>query len=94
MLNSVIASSCLAVSLSLMCAEAAAFDPYASKPISQQSDFDRAMKNAASEARKDPVYTPPNPHEGRLQIPGKDYSVGGTVSPPSVNVRTTTSVGE
>ncbi len=42
-----------------------------------KSDFDRAIEQLPQEARKHPEYTPPNPHEGRIQIPGTDTSLGG-----------------
>ena len=56
----------------------------------QKSDFDRAMEQAPERARQPPPYTPPDPHEGRIPVPGHDLSVGGGIDPPSVNVRTTT----
>ena len=54
-----------------------------------KSDLDRAMEQVQKDARKDPPYTPPNPHEGRIKIPGTDYSVGGKTEPPTVDVKTT-----
>jgi hypothetical protein len=81
--------SCLIVSLSLTWSSVLAVDPYYREPIKPKSDFDRAMEQIAKDAKKDPPYTPPNPHEGRLQIPGTDYSVGGKVEPPTVNMKTT-----
>ena len=65
-------------------------DKYKPKPAAPKSEFDRAIERAPEEARKAPSYTPPNPHEGRYQIPKTDYSIGGKVNPPEINVRTTT----
>lgn len=75
----------------LLCNVSYAVDPFEKQPIKQRSDFDKAMSNASSEARKSPVYTPPNPHEGRVPV-GKDYSIGGerTQDGASINIRTTT----
>ena len=75
----------------LLCGSSFAIDPFEKQPIKQRSDFDKAMNNASSEARKPPVYTPPNPHEGRIPV-GKDYSIGGerTQDGGSINIRTTT----
>lgn len=59
-------------------------------PPKYQSNFDRAMEQAGKNAGKAPPYTPPDPHKGRYKIKNTDYSVGGKIDPPSINVRTTT----
>jgi hypothetical protein len=64
-------------------------DRYIPERPGPQTDFERAIEELPDRAREPEKYSPPDPHEGRLKV-DKDYSVGGSIDPPEVNVRTTT----
>ena len=79
------------VSTLFLCGGVSADDTKKFKPqqnMTPKSDFERAMENPPKPA----PYTPPDPHAGRVKIPGTDVSVSGrpAAGGGEVNVLTTT----